>query len=160
MMVNMFDKDLSGQITFDEFVQLMYNMGNLSEISEEQEEKEKERQPSRSLNSVRASEYFVENHSKKKDERGTMMKMMKDKPMKMMKDKPMREGRWGSVVGERFSFLAKTIVKREEGKREEKIGAKEIEKLTKRLKQTASERASEKERERERERERESNEDD
>lgn len=29
-----------GTFSFDEFVQLMYNMGNLSEISEEQEEAE------------------------------------------------------------------------------------------------------------------------
>lgn len=31
---------LDGTFSFDEFVQLMYNMGGLSEISEEQEEQE------------------------------------------------------------------------------------------------------------------------
>ncbi len=34
------DIDGDGTFSFEEFVQLMFNMGNISEISEEQEEKE------------------------------------------------------------------------------------------------------------------------
>lgn len=39
-MLNDIDIDGDGTFSFDEFVQLMYNMGGLSEISEEQEELE------------------------------------------------------------------------------------------------------------------------
>jgi Ca2+-binding EF-hand superfamily protein len=39
-MLDSIDIDGDGTFSFEEFVQLMYNMGNLSEISEEEEDKE------------------------------------------------------------------------------------------------------------------------
>ncbi len=39
-MLDDIDIDGDGTFSFEEFVQLMFNMGNIAEISEEQEEKE------------------------------------------------------------------------------------------------------------------------